>query len=99
MTFRIDGSEIGEVIEIATIVGSIVAVLIVALFIYLLVRPPRRRPPARPELEAAEAEEMLAVMERMERRLDALERAVGTETRDGEKSLGARERPELRRVK
>ena len=97
MTLRIDGTDVGAIIEGAAWAGSIVAILIVALLIYLVVRPPRRRAEARPEPEATDVEEMLALMERMERRLEVLERSVGNEPRREEQRLEAGEVPEHRR--
>ncbi|HWT12875.1 MAG TPA: hypothetical protein VN231_08995 [Allosphingosinicella sp.] len=101
MTFRIDGAEVGEAIGIAMTVGGIVALLVVALLVYLVVRPPRRpRVEARREPEAIDGEEMLAVIERMERRLEVLERAVTAEARpQGNQLLEAGEAPETRRTK
>ena len=78
MTISMSASDVMEAIEIATIVGGIVALLVGVLVIYLLVRPPRRKSGAvRPEADTLDREEMLALMDRMERRLETLERAVG----------------------
>ena len=77
MTISMSAGDVMEAIEIATIVGGIVAMLIGALVIYLLVRPPRHKSGAQPlEAEAVDREEMLALMDRMERRLATLERLV-----------------------
>lgn len=66
-----------DVLEVVTIVGGLFTVLVGALVIYLLVRPARRkREAARPEADALDREEMLALMDRMERRLETLERLV-----------------------
>jgi hypothetical protein len=99
MTISIDGTEIGEVIQIASIVGSVVTMLVVALVIYLLVRPPRRSRQARREIEPVDAGEVLALIDRMERRLDVLERSLPAEARDENEISGAGQAPELRRVK
>ena len=99
MTISIDGTEIGDIVELAMIVGSIAAFVVVAIIIYFLVRPPRRRPPPMIEAEPIEAEEMLALMDRMERRLVVLERAVTAEAEGKEKVLEAGAAPEQRRVK
>ena len=80
MTISMSANDVMEAIEIATIVGGIVALLVGALVIYLLVRPPRRKSGAqRPEADTLDRAEMLALMDRMERRLETLERLV---TRD-----------------
>lgn len=66
-----------DVLEVVTIVGGLFAVLVGALVIYLLVRPSRgKREAARPEADMLDREEMLALMDRMERRLETLERLV-----------------------
>jgi len=68
---------LGDVLEVVTIVGSIFAVLVSALVIYVLVRPSRRKREAeRPEADGIGREEMLALMDRMESRLETLERLV-----------------------
>jgi hypothetical protein len=83
MTVEIDGVNLVELIEVASIVGGVIAALGVALLIYLLVRPPRhiRQARRRPgELQDSEAEELLAMMDRMESRLEVLERALADQT-------------------
>lgn len=103
MTVQIDGTEIGQIIEVASIVGGIVAMLVAGLILYLLVRPPRhvrqrRRAERRGELtlesDPIEAEELRRLVDRMEARLDVLERALGDRIerpaigrRDSEQSL------------
>ncbi len=101
MTLRIDGVDIVSAIEVAAIVGSIVAMLVIGLIVYLMVRPARnRREPARPEPDRVEAEEMLRLMEVMERRLELLERAVADQSRGEQELLAAGEgSPETRRIK
>ena len=101
MTVSFNGAEFAEAIAIASVVGSIVAFLIVAFVIYLMVRPPRRSriEPAR-EAETIDAEEVIALMERMERRMEVLERAVGDETKTRSvRVLETAEAPATRRVK
>ena len=100
MTFRMDGTDVMEAIEIASVVGSIVAMLVIALIVYLMVRPTRRQRQAPPEDDAFDAEEMLRLMERMEQRLEVLERVVTDRTRNEDRLLEAgAERPEMRRKK
>ena len=100
MTISVNGNEISNAIEIAIAVGGLVSLLIVGLLFYLLVRPPRRRRvEARPELDAVEAEEMLALIDRMERRLEVLERALPAEDRRETRILETGEGPEDRRMK
>ena len=88
MTLSIDGTDIGQIIEVASLVGSIVAMLIVGLIVYLMVRPPRhvrqaRRAERRGEIETetdpAEAEQLWRLVDRMEARLEVLERALADE--------------------
>ena len=86
MTFSIDGTDIGEIIEIASIVGSIVATAIVGLIVYLMVRPPRhvrdqrrleRHAPRHVERDGpAEDEDLLHMIDRMEARIETLERLL-----------------------
>lgn len=100
MTLRIDGVDVMSAIEIASVVGGIVAMLVIGLIVYLMVRPVRHReaPPRRDD--AIDAEEMLRLMEVMERRLELLERAVADQRRDEWELLQAGEtRPETRRTK
>ena len=68
---------LGDVLEVVAIVGGIFAAVVGALVVYLLIRSPRRgREAVRPEEDALDNEEMLALMDRMERRLETLERLV-----------------------
>lgn len=85
MTLSIDGTNVGEIVEIATLVGSIVTMLVIGLLVYLMVRPPkhvreRRRAEKRGEirtgLDPAEAEQLWRLVDRMESRLEVLERAL-----------------------
>ena len=99
MTVSMTEQEVIELVGAAVAGGVLLIMLMVGLFIYLLVRPPRRRREAPPP-EAIDYEEMLAVMERMERRLEALERVVDTEPEPRDRILAAgEERPETRRTK
>ena len=101
MTIRMDAAEVMTAIEIASWVGTIVAMLVAGLIVYLMVRPRRRRRDAGQTEDAGfDAAEMLRVMERMERRLETMERAVAARTPDEERILltGA-QGPEMRRRK
>jgi hypothetical protein len=96
---------LGDVLEIVTIVGSIFSVLVFGLVAYFLVRPKRRRE-APAEADRIEVEEMLALMDRMERRLDAVERLVARDeepariaAQDEQETLEAADRRELGRTK
>jgi len=101
MTIRMDEGEV-----IAALVGSgifVLAIVVAALWLlYLLVRPRRRRRKERErelEMSPSEAEQMLRLMERMEERLDVLERVVSQDGGREERILEAGEGPELRRIK
>jgi len=85
MTVQIDGTGIGEIVEIASLVGTIVAVLALCLIVYLMVRPPRhvrearraaRGARTRIEAEPVEAEDVRRIVDRMDARLEVLERAL-----------------------
>ena len=103
MTIRMNEQEVIEIVEALAWTGSVVAMLIIGLLVYLMVRPPRRRRDERrreAETETLDAEQVLAVLDRMERRLEVLERAVPAEARDEERFLEAgTEGPKTRRSK
>jgi hypothetical protein len=77
MSISLNPGDVREIVEIASIVGTIVSILLFAIVAYFLVRPKRGRPaPSRPDPDRIEIEEMLALIDRMERRLAVLERAM-----------------------
>ena len=99
MTLSIDGTDIGQIIEVASIVGSIVATLIAGLIVYLMVRPPRhvrqrrkaeKRGEIRIETDPADAEQLWRLVDRMELRLEVLERALADQVE--RPAIGTRER-------
>ena len=98
MTIRMSEAEVMQAIEGVAWAGSILAILLVALLFYLLVRPPRhvrkrRKAERRGEVridreqDAVEMEDLLRVMDRMEQRLEVLERLVAVEARECDKLL------------
>ncbi len=116
MTLSIDGTDLGRMIELSIIVGTIVMTVIGAFLVWLMVRPPRhvrerrqqrggRETGEAREIDAATAEEMVRLIERMEARLAVLERAVGDvnetprriEARGQELFEAGEESPETRR--
>lgn len=79
MTLEIDGIDIIAAAQAAALIGGVVVMLVMALLFYLLVRPPRhvreaKRRPA--EFEEHEAAQLLELGERIESRLEVLERAL-----------------------
>jgi hypothetical protein len=100
MTISMDEGEV-----IAALVGSGIFALAIVVgmiwLLYLLVRPRRRRRREERELglTPSEAEQMIRLMERMEERLEVLERVVAQDGGRGERILEAGEAPELRRIK
>ena len=93
MTIEIGGVDLVEAVEIAGIVGGVLAMLVGALLLYLLVRPPRHVRQARRRSEQAlpdESETLLDSMDRMEGRLAMLERLLadrsGSSTRQDQRS-------------
>ena len=95
MTVSINGSDIGQIVEIAATVGSIVATLVVGFIIYLMVRPSRKeRDRRRMERQAdpRESEEMRLLMDRMESRLAVLERALADQIERPRKAADAEDR-------
>lgn len=97
MTFQVDGHDIGQAIEIATYVGSIIAMLIAGLLFYLMVRPPKhvrkaRKEPVKAVMDPEEAEQLWLLVDRMEARLEVLERLMAEQ-------VDHVERPALRAVR
>ncbi|MBV9883149.1 MAG: CcoQ/FixQ family Cbb3-type cytochrome c oxidase assembly chaperone [Sphingomonadaceae bacterium] len=87
MTMQIDGNAIMEAIQIARIVGTVVMVVLVALVIAWAVRPSRRIRETREMMdEAGDQEALWGAVERMEERLEVLERAMADQV----------ERPQVR---
>lgn len=114
MTVIVDGTDIGQAVEIALLVASIVVMVLGAFLVWVMVRPPRhvrerkrQRPQVR-EADGLELEEMMRLLDRMDQRLAVLERAIGDEDEaprrlatpheDEFLNLGA-ESPEARRTK
>jgi hypothetical protein len=87
MSIQLSGAEIGEIVEVAASVFSVFLMLAVGWFVYLMVRPPkhvreqRRRDRAGREEQPGEIDEMWRLMDRMDSRLEVLERAVSAEER------------------
>ena len=83
MTLSINGSDIAQIVQVAASVFSILLMLVVGWFVYLMVRPSRkgRERPAR-EADPAEAEEMWRIVDLMERRLALLERSLAERAED-----------------
>ena len=100
MTLQIDGVDVMNANEIVALVAGIVVTLVVGFIFYLMVRPVRRRREKRPvEPDALDLEEMVRLLDRMDQRLEVLERAVGDGTRQEEKLLAGHDGPEDRRTK
>jgi hypothetical protein len=83
-TISISPADIRDIIDVGSIVGSIVATTLAVWIVYLMVRPSRRvREQRRRDSEEsfADTEEMWAIIDRMESRLEVLERVVAAEER------------------
>ena len=78
---QVNGDDIMMAVHVARIVGSIIMTLLVGLAIWWAVRPPRRVRDRREaaESDAADNEALWRVVDRMEERLEVLERALGDE--------------------
>jgi anti-sigma-K factor RskA len=78
MTMHVDGVDIMAAVHVARIVGSIVTMLVVGVLILWAVRPPRRVRDRREaaESDAADNEALWRIVDRMEERLEVLERAL-----------------------
>jgi hypothetical protein len=77
-TVQVNGSDIMAVVHVVRIVGGIVTMLVVGLLIWWAVRPSRRLRDRREagERDTADNEDLWRVLERMEDRLEVLERAM-----------------------
>jgi flagellar biosynthesis/type III secretory pathway M-ring protein FliF/YscJ len=99
MTVSVNPAEVAHAIEVASWVGTMVAMLVIGLLVYLMVRPSRRRRERRAAEDAVLAEEMLRLMERMEQRLTVLERVVTHDASQQDRILEAGEARQYRRTK
>jgi cbb3-type cytochrome oxidase subunit 3 len=75
---HVNGADIMEVIHVVRIVGTIVMMLVVALVLAWAIRKPRHLRDRReaPESDAADDEALWRIVDRMEERLEVLERAL-----------------------
>ena len=82
------GNDVVHIVQVATSVFSILLMLVCGWFVYLVVRPSRRdrEKGQRRDTNPGEAEELWRIVDLMERRLEALERALD------DRSEGPRER-------
>jgi Flp pilus assembly protein TadB len=93
MTVEIEGlTEVIAAVEIAAWVGSVALMLLAGIALYLLVRTPRRRETRNVEMDELDAEELRALVARMERRLEVLERTMDDDQRLG-RTNGAEQAP------
>jgi hypothetical protein len=78
MTMHVDGMDVLAAIHVVRIVASIVMMLVVGLLILWAVRPSRRVRDRREAIEsdAADNEALWRTVDRMEERLEVLERAL-----------------------
>jgi membrane protein implicated in regulation of membrane protease activity len=97
MTVRIDGTELFAAAELLMWAAGGVLMLIAALCLYLLVRPPRRTR-ALPARDEGEQERLTQLAEAMEARLAVLERLAAEERAQPDR-IERGEGPQLRRVK
>ena len=76
MTLSVDGPDIAQTVQVAASVFSILLMIVVGWFVYLMVRPSRRGRDKACEADPAEAEQLWRIVDLMERRLAVLERAL-----------------------
>jgi len=88
MTFSINGNDISDIIQVASAVGTALSIVIVGLIVYLMVRPSRKdRQRRKAERHGgiaraaapADDEDLWRTVDRMESRLEVLERALADE--------------------
>ena len=86
MTLSIPPGEVAEIVQVAATVFSILLMLVVGWFVYLMVRPSRKERESRKArargADPAEAEELWRIVDLMERRLAMLERALADRLED-----------------
>jgi hypothetical protein len=78
VTMQVNGNDIMAVIHVVRIVGSIVSMLVIGLLIWWAVRPSRRVRDRRESIEndTVDNDAMWRIVDRMEERLEVLERAM-----------------------
>jgi len=84
MSIQISPADFRDIVDVASIVGSVVATMLAVWIVYLIVRPSRRaREEQRLERDErpGELDEMWRIMDRMDDRLEVLERALAAEER------------------
>lgn len=82
MTLSVNGNDIAEIVQVAATVFSILLMIVCGWFVYLMVRPSRRVRDKARETDPAEAEQLWRIVDLMERRLEALERALADKVED-----------------
>ena len=82
MTVSLNGNDIAEIVQVAATVFSILLMIVCGWFVYLMVRPSRRARDKARQADPAEAEELWRIVDLMERRLEALERALADKVED-----------------
>lgn len=82
MTFSVDGNDIVGIVQVAATVFSLLLMIVCGWFVYLMVRPSRRARDKARETDPAEAEQLWRIVDLMERRLEALERALAAKVED-----------------
>ena len=84
MTLSISPNDVAEIVSVAATVFSILLMLVVGWFVYLMVRPSKKERERRRVRDAdpAEAEELWRIVDLMERRLAMLERALAGRLED-----------------
>jgi hypothetical protein len=77
-TVQVNGDDIMLAVHVVRIVGTIISVVVIGLLIAWAVRPSRRNRDRRETIEndAADNETMWRIVDRMEERLEVLERAL-----------------------
>lgn len=84
MTVSISPGDVAGIVQVAATIFSILLMLVVGWFVYLMVRPSKKERGRRGAREAdpAEAEELWRIVDLMERRLAMLERALADRIED-----------------
>ncbi len=78
MSVQLSPGHVADLVKVASVVGSIILMMILSLAVFIAVRPSRRDRQARDDRAAieAEADEAWRQVDRMEARLAVLERAM-----------------------
>lgn len=94
MSVQLSPGDIADLVKVASVVGSIILMMILGLAVFIAVRPSRRDRQDRDDRAAieAEADEAWRQVDRMEARLAVLERAMAEQIERPRPRVAAQEK-------